>query len=79
MKRLPKWMKKQVSAFISHPRQTIKEVAKVILRDAQESHAEGHKEASKIGRKIAAALESVANGATWQDAFGLHDEQEPDQ
>lgn len=66
-------MRRPMPTYVCHPAQPIRSAAKVILRDAQEAHAEGHREASLIGRKIAAALNAVADGASWQDAFDLQD------
>lgn len=73
MDKLPEWMKHPASRVVADFSQPYRDAAKVILRDAQEAHAEGHREASLIGRKIAAALNSVANGATLKDAFQLSD------
>jgi hypothetical protein len=66
----PQWMSK-VPTHVCHPATTLKEAAKVIREDAKRFRRDRNDIGARTAQMIASALERVANGETWEEAFEL--------
>jgi len=61
--------------FVVHPHSTLREAAKVIREDAKDYRQEKNKDGAAVATRIANALDRVANGMTWEEAFELRKEE----
>ena len=74
MAKRPQWMSRNPT-FVQHPAQTLRDAAKVIREDAKDYRQEKNKDGAAVATRIANALDRVAGGMTWEEAFELRKEE----
>lgn len=71
MAKTPKWMHEPLSTHLTNRKQVLMEVARVLAADAASNYRNGNHDAHRALKHAEAGLKSVANGATYADAFNL--------
>ena len=74
MAKPPKWFH-TTPTHLAHPGSTLKKAAKVVHAYAAQSREERNMDAYKCALFISRALNKVAAGRAWDDAFGFSQEQ----
>jgi hypothetical protein len=70
MAKHPQWFDK-VPTAVANPLATLKDAAKVVREDGRIRRKSGDPEGGRVAGQIASALEAVASGKTWREAFEI--------
>jgi len=66
--KIPNWMS-SVPHYLAHPGSTLKRAAQVIRVDAKGYRRNGDEDGERAAMRIARALDDVAAGKSWAEAF----------
>lgn len=73
MAKLPQWYSKTVTDTNTTPTEALKDAAKILRIDAKDYRREKNHDGAHAAERIAAALDRVAAGTSWKEAFELRE------
>lgn len=65
----PKYLQ-QCPTIVSHPASTLRQAAAALKHEASVQRAAGETEKARYAKRLSDAFSRVADGESWQDAFG---------